>query len=334
MLRMPEFQVHRPATADEAVEMRSQLPYSYFIAGGTDIIPNIKHRLMLVNDLISLSGIDGMSGVEQRADGTTWVGASTTLKNVATNDILLRAFPSLAYAASQVAGPQHRTVGTIGGNVMLDTRCVYYNQTAPWREALGYCLKCAGTYCHVINSERSCVAAQCADSVPVLIALNASLEYTATSGPGTIKIADMYKNDGRLHRVHSIPDGALVRGIVLPASPPDQRVVYLKIRQRASVDYPQLAIALTATFDDNTVTSLIGVYGALLPKPKRIEFEEAVGTTLSDDVIEELAAKAYKKCRPQTNIPGSPAWRREMVRVYTARGLKRLRDPAGTESKS
>lgn len=326
MLRMPQFQLHRPTTVAQAVELKSTLPNSYYIAGGTDMLPNLKHKLYPAEHLINLSTIDGITGVTQSGDGSLTLGALTTIAHLAENPLLKATLPALAYAASVVAAPQHRTMGTLGGNIMLDTRCVYYNQTEQWRIALNYCLKCQGTYCHVVKSERSCVAAQSADTVPLLIAYDAIITFVGPGGSATLPIRDLYKNDGRLQRVHSLPRGSLVTGVIIPSKTENHRSNYIKIRQRSSIDYAQLAIGFSGEFVDGVVTDLQGVYGALMPKPKRVMFTDAEGQALTDNLIEQLADLAWKKCRPQTNIVGGVEWRREMVRVHTKRGLIALRD--------
>ena len=173
MLRMQPFEVHLPSTADEAARMRAELPDSMYVAGGTDLLPNIKHGLFTPRHLVSLSHIDGFKGICADEDGTLHIGAGTPLDRIAHS---AEVPPGLSLAASTVAGPQHRRMGTIGGNIMLDTRCLFYNQTQQWRQALGYCLKAEGTFCHVIGSGKKCVAAHSADTVPVLIALDASIE--------------------------------------------------------------------------------------------------------------------------------------------------------------
>ena len=146
MLRMPPFELHLPTTASEAVDLRSALPESMYIAGGTDLLPNLKHRLHAPQHLVSLSEVEGLDAISMAHDGTLEIGARSTLHAIATSELLLQEVPGFPEAAGVVAGPQHRQMGTIGGNVMLDTRCLFYNQTAEWRTALGNCLKKDGDW--------------------------------------------------------------------------------------------------------------------------------------------------------------------------------------------
>ncbi|MBW2254283.1 MAG: FAD binding domain-containing protein [Deltaproteobacteria bacterium] len=201
MLRMAPFEVHLPTTAAEAVALRRDLPESMYVAGGTDLLVNLKHRLHAARHLVSLSAVEELVGIEASGDGTLRIGAGTALHRVAESEVVRDGVPALAIAAGLVAGPQHRRMGTLGGNVMLDTRCLFYNQSASWREALGYCLKKDGDWCHVINTAKRCVAAHSADTVPVLIALDAVLEVAhPEDGPGEVRVEDLYVIDGRFEQ--------------------------------------------------------------------------------------------------------------------------------------
>jgi 4-hydroxybenzoyl-CoA reductase subunit beta len=326
VLRMPEFEVHLPRTAAEAVLLRSSLPEAMYVAGGTDLLPNLKHHLHAPKHLVSLSHVEELAGIELLADGTLRIGAGTKLQTIADDEIVRREANAVAVAAGSVAGPQHRRMGTIGGNVMLDTRCLFYNQTKPWREALGYCLKKDGTWCHVIGSDRTCVAAQSSDTVPALIALGASLEIETPDGLRTVSLDPIFHQDGRYEKVHQVPAESLVRAALIPPRKPGQRSTYRKVRHRNAVDFPQLGVGLAAAFDGATCTDLQVVVGAVMPKPRLLKgMEAAIGSTLDDATIARVAEKAHDQVRPQRNIHGDPAWRRHMVRIEVRRGLEELR---------
>ena len=324
MLRMPAFEVHLPQTAAEAVGLRKDLEASMYVAGGTDLLVNLKHQLFTPKHLISLAQVEELRGIKMGADGTLTLGAGTCLQDLADSKLLRKEIPALAEAASLIAGPQHRRMGTLGGNIMLDTRCLFYNQTEHWRKSLGYCLKKSGDWCHVIGSKATCVAAQSSDSVPVLLALDAHLEFADKDGESNVSMAELFRQDGR--QPHTIGDEALVRRIVVPPRQSEHRSTYRKVRARGAVDFPQLGLALNAAFDGPILTSLTGVVGAVMPKPKVLrKLDLAHGTQLEDQVIEELAEAAFKQVRPQSSIHGDPAWRRHMVRVEMRRGLTALR---------
>ncbi|NCG17686.1 MAG: hypothetical protein GWP91_01540 [Rhodobacterales bacterium] len=327
MLRMPEFQVHLPLTARQAVNLRSTLPESMYIAGGTDLLPNLKHHLHAPQHLVSLSKVVELKGIIVDDSGVR-IGAGTSLHDVANHTELAAMVPGLAQAAGLVAGPQHRRMGTLGGNVMQDTRCLFYNQSLEWRTSLGKCLKKDGDWCHVLGSAKACVAAQSSDTVPMLMALDARVEVLRPSGDlEQIALRGLFTKDGRFDQMHTLENSALVIAIVVPKPADGHRSVYRKVRTRDSVDYPQLGIAISASLKNGQLTALEVVVGAMLPQPKRLtKLDSALGRVLDEAHISELAERAFKQVRPQPNIHGSVAWRREMARVETARGLRQIAD--------
>jgi len=330
---MPEFQVHLPRTAEEAVSLRVRLPDSMYVAGGTDLLPNLKHGLAHPQHLVSLSQLGDFAGISFDDTNHLVIGAGTTLQVLAEDSVVRSALPSLAQAAGLVAGPQHRRMGTIGGNVMLDTRCLYYNQSEAWRNALGYCLKAEGDWCHVIGSKATCVAANSADTVPVLLAAQATLHYIDADGPQVLPIVDLYQQNGMDN--HSIPKTALLTEIRVPRPATGHRSVYRKVRARNAIDFPQLGLAAHAQFQGETCTSLALWVSAIMPKPKQIKrLDPALQSNLSDDTIDTIAEQVYKQVRPQTSIQGEPAWRRHMARVETKRALIQLRDDPSTRAGS
>ena len=326
MLTLPPFQLHQPDRVAEAVQLRHEAVGAMYLAGGTDLMPNLKHRLYPVEHLISLAKVS-WSGLRWSADGGVEIGAASTMQLLSTDARLRQSFPGLAAAAGLVAGPIHRRQATLGGNVMLDTRCLFYNQSKPWREALGGCLKCEGDHCHVLNSPRSCVAAQSADTVPMLIALGAKARFEAVNGPVELGLAEMFTKDGRLGRRLAVGEGDLLTSVVVPA--PRGPSVFRKVRRRASIDFPQLNVGLSLAIEDGRVADLRVVVGAVMPAPKPVRgVEEAVGGRLEDAVIEALAASAQKSIRPQRTVQGDVGWRRQMVGVEVRRGLVALRRAA------
>jgi 4-hydroxybenzoyl-CoA reductase subunit beta len=326
MLRMPEFEVHLPRSATEAVHLRTSLPDALYVAGGTDLLPNLKHGLHAPRHLVSLARVEELVGWRRRDDGGVRIGAGTTLQALADSDSLRAAMPGLAEAAGAVAGPQHRRMATLGGNVLLDTRCLFYNQSESWRRALGFCLKKDGDWCHVVGSKTTCVAAQSSDTVPMLLALGASLEILGPDGPSTLELEALYQQDGRWERAFALAPESLIVAIAIPPPAEGHRSTYRKVRSREAVDFPQLGLGMAAAFDGRTCRALTVVVGALMPKPRRLrDLDAAVGSELDDATIERLAQEAFKQTRPQTNIHGDPGWRRHMVRVEMRRGLVALR---------
>jgi 4-hydroxybenzoyl-CoA reductase subunit beta len=294
-------------------------PDSLYIAGGTDLLPNLKHKLFQPKKVISLAGIQG--GVRQEGQELR-IGAGTTLSQLARNSLVQKHLPMLAEAAALVAGPQIRNAGTLGGNILLDTRCLYYNQTEFWRQSLGYCLKAEGSWCHVVGGPKTCVAAQSSDTVPVLLAAGAVLELLGPSGSRVLPIRDLYRFNGMDHL--KLEKGELLTGVQVPIRP--WRGSYQKLRTRASIDFPQLGLAILAEFSEERLQALELVVGAINPQPKGIKGLEAfLGKPLDSAAIDAIGALVYQQVRPQGSVHGEPGWRRQMAVVLTKRGLKGLK---------
>ena len=340
MLRLHPFRYHRPATVDEAVALLARHgPDAMPIAGGTDLMPNMKHRLFTPGHVVSINGIDAMRGIGfvdgQGNEGNgsrpgRWlrIGALETLAEVARHPTVRRRFPALADAAGLVAGPQLRNMGTIGGNVCLDTRCTYYNQTEFWRRALGCCLKKDGDTCHVTKVGKKCVAAHSADTPPNLVALGAKLVLVGPSGSRQIDAADFFVTDG-IWNTRRAPNELLTE-LLLPVPPdsnPTRRSAYRKLRQRKSIDFPLLSVAVAGDFDENgTLERIVGVVSALGARPRVLTGwnKLAAGKRLGTGLVERLAERAWEQCRPLENMIVEAEWRRAMVRVYVKRALEGL----------
>lgn len=331
MLRLPPFRYHRPRTVDEAVGLLDRwgsraLP----VSGGTDLIPNMKHRLFTPDHLIALRQIPGMRGF--RRDGSALViGGAETLAAVARHPEVRRRFPSLAAAAGQVAGPQLRNMGTLGGNICLDTRCTYYNQTEFWRDALGYCLKKDGDVCHVTRVGKKCVAAHSADTPPVLMTLGASVELAGPEGRREVGLNDFFLADGIWNSRRK--PGEIVTRVRIPFPSRDSRAAYTKLRQRRSIDFPLLSVAVSADFQrSGRVCQIMGVVTALGARPRLLTgwARIALGRTLSVEVIETLAERAHRQCHPLENAIVDADWRRAMVPVQVRLALAALRERGGS----
>jgi 4-hydroxybenzoyl-CoA reductase subunit beta len=335
VLRLHEYRYHRPHTLAEALDLLHGREDALPIAGGTDLVPNMKHRLFTPHHLVGLKGIAEMRGIvllnergevveaPERASAVA-IGAGETLAAVARHPLVRRFFPSLATAAGSVAGPQIRNQGTLGGNLCLDTRCTYYNQSLFWREALGFCLKKDGTVCHVTRVGRKCVAAHSADTPPVLITLGAQIDLAGATGSRTVGVDGFFVADGIRNTVRA--PGELVVRVRIPLPSTRLRTAYRKVRQRGAVDFPLLSIALAAEVaEDTTVAALSLVVSALGSRPRVVTGLErvAVGQPLAA-VAGAVAQQAHKQCHPLENIIVDPEWRRAMVPVYVRRALQQI----------
>lgn len=327
MLRLHPYTYHRPATVDAALGLLVEHAGDAMpIAGGTDLVPNMKHRLFTPPHLVALRGIEELHGIEVGEDGIR-IGACESLDAVSRHPVIRERLPSLATAASLISGPQLRRMGTIGGNVCLDTRCTYYNQTYFWRKALGFCLKKDGEDCHVVKGGTRCVAAHSADTAPVLMTLDAELEIAGPSGRRKVKVDDFFTSDGVWNR--QMDKDELLVGVYAPIPAAGTRLAFRKLRPRAAIDFPLLNLAASVRLDrDDRVEALQMVASAMGSYPRRIgKLEEAaVGNTLNPAVIDLVAQQAFRQCHPLDNLIDDKEWRRAMVPVLVRRVLGEMAD--------
>lgn len=328
MLPLPRFELHRPTSLAEAARLLALLgPEARLIAGGTDLLPNMKQGLVEPGHLVSLSAIDELRGTRlarDEAGEALVIGAGTRLAELASSVLVARVAPALAEATAAVGGPHHRAMGTLGGNVCLDTRCRYYNQTYFWRKSLGFCLKKDGTLCHVVKGGQRCVAAASNDSAPALLALGASFTLLSTGGERVVAAADFYTADG-IHNTVLEP-GEIVTTIRVPLVA-NRRSAFTKLRRRAAIDFPLLSIAarvdLRASAPElaEAVDVVVSALGAR-PRRLRAAAEVAPGTP-TRGLAEALAKAAFRECKPLTNVDDDTTWRHAMVPVLVKRAVAR-----------
>ncbi len=295
------------------------------IAGGTDLVPNLKHRLLDVELLVDLTRLEDLHlrGVREVA-GRLHLGALTSLADAAAHPLLRDRHPALAATYSQIGSPQLRNMGTVGGNLCLDTRCSYLNQTAFWRASLGYCLKRRGTTCHVVPGGTRCVAACSSDGATLLTALQAEARVERVGGDRWIPVESLLQNEGRRHL--ALDAAELITELRLPATPPGQRAAYEKLRPRQAIDFPQLSVAAVADLaPDGACRSLRVVVSALGARPRVVTGLAGLveGRPLDEAALERVAAAAHRQCHPLTNLAADPAWRRAMVPVLVRRTVRR-----------
>lgn len=328
MLRLPKFELRTPTSLEQALELLAEAgPSALIVAGGTDLVPNMKHELFTPELVVSLAGIAELRGIRRDSEGALVIGAMTSLEEVAASELVRAQAPALAQACSLVAGPQLRTMGTLGGNVMLDTRCQWYNQTYFWRKALGFCMKKDGELCHVVAGGKNCVAAASNDSAPALMTLGAALEFESMTGARTTPIDELWLADGIRNK--KVEHGEILTRVRVPATGAGHRGAYGKLRDRGSIDFPLLGVAVRLELDaGQRIERADIVVTALAAQPKRIaKLADALhGVAIDSEdferACESAAQLAYKQCRPLPNIPGDHEYRREMVPVYVRRTLR------------
>jgi 4-hydroxybenzoyl-CoA reductase subunit beta len=323
MLRLPRFRYVAPPTLDEAIRLRTEhLETSMYVAGGTDVYPKMKRRQFQPEVVISLAHLVHAE-IAATSHGTR-IGAGATLTTVAAHPSLRTGYRALAQAAHLVSTPQLRNMGTIGGNVCLDTRCNWYDQSLFWRTAEGFCMKThREVVCRVATSSPRCLAVASADTVPALIALGATIRVVGTTSARDVLLADCYREDGINYL--ALAPGEVVTEILLPPSD-GWRSAYLKQRDRGSFDFPIAGVAAAARWDAGVVREARMAITALGSRPLVVDASALVGTALEDDAVEAVAAAAHKAARPMDNTSGTISQRKRAARVLAERALRSLRD--------
>jgi 4-hydroxybenzoyl-CoA reductase subunit beta len=323
MLRLDPVQVETPASLDAALALLdTHGARAKIVAGGTDALPNMKHGLHEPDVVIHIGRLKTLSGVRDAGDALE-IGALTTLHELAHHALVLKHAPGLALAAAAVAGPQLRRMGTLGGNLALDTRCLYYNQSYFWREALGFCLKKDGSVCHVVAGGKKCVAAASNDTATMLLCLDASVELRRASSSRTLKLEDFYVADGA-HNTVLDPHELLV-SVRVPKGGAHRKEGYAKLRHRNSIDFPLLSVGVRVDVDPTSPTQVRDVrvtVSALQARPQRVALDTFKGRALDATFVQEVAALAQQRATPLTNLADDPAWRKEMVSIITARAFE------------
>jgi 4-hydroxybenzoyl-CoA reductase subunit beta len=324
MMRLPWFEYRAPRSVDEVTRiLAGEGPNAVLVAGGTDLLPNMKRRHQSPSTLVALRGVEDLKTV---VNGTGLrLGAGLTLAQLVATPAVRAHYAGLWQAASQVATPHLRNMGTLGGNVCLDTRCTYYNQNYEWRKAIDFCLKKDGDTCWVATASKRCVAVSSTDTAPALIALDARLRLASVGGEREVAIADLYRNDG-IEYLTRKPEEVLT-AVLLPDAQ-GWRSSYWKLRRRGSFDFPVLGVAAAVKLAaDGTVEAARIALGAVASRPFLVPKvgEALVGRRLDDDAIGEAAATVASRAKPMDNADMDLYWRKEVVASFTGYALRELR---------
>ena len=322
-MSLPPFKLLRPRTIEEAVgHLSRHTGEIQIVAGGTDLLPSMKQRLFTPKYLLDIRGIEELQGIRSIPEYGTEIGALVTLTMIEDSEFIRRSYPVLREAVATVASPILRNMGTIGGNICLDTRCLWYNQSLTWRKSCGFCIKKDGDLCHVAPGGKKCWAAFSADSPAALLCLEADLEIAGPSGFRRVALADFYTNVGDA-RMKLAQNEVLTR-IFLPARMAGYRGTYQKLRLRGSIDYPLAGVAAAIKKNarglmEDARVAITGVNPApLLVHEARHAVVDKLFNEHSASVIGELAARVAK---PLTTSALTPEYRREMIRVYAKRAV-------------
>src|SRR3954465_10459587 len=324
-MSLPAFKLLRPRTVEQAVShLTSHASDIQIIAGGTDLLPSMKQRLFTPKYLLDIRGIEELQGIRSIPGHGTEIGALVTLTAIEDSEFLRRSYPVLREAAATVASPILRNMGTIGGNICLDTRCLWYNQSLTWRKSCGFCIKKDGDLCHVAPGGTKCWAAFSAATPPALLCLNAEIEIASASANRRILLRDLYTGEGDSYR--KLQPSELVTKIILPHASSGYGGTYRKLRVRGSIDYPLAGVAVTVKQTNGHIDDIQIALTAVNPAPVLVP---GLTTLLSNGRIDNNAAEhagelASRVAKPLTTSALTPEYRREMIRVFTKRALLAL----------
>lgn len=325
-MSLPQFRLLRPRTVEEAVALLAKhragegARATRIVAGGTDLIPSMQQKLFEPEYVLDIGRVAELKGIRQTRDGVE-IGALTTLTHIEHSAFLREHYCVLTEAAATVASPVLRNMGTIGGNICLDTRCLWYNQSLTWRKGCGFCIKKDGDLCHVAPGGTKCWAVFSGDTPAALLCLTAEIEIAGAAGFRRLPLQDFYRGEGDNYR-NLQPDEILTR-VFLPSTSGDYRGVYRKLRIRGSIDYPLAGVAVALRHSNGQVSDARVALTAVNPAPVLVKNAGRMleGKRIDDALAEVVGDLAAKTAKPLTTSALTPEYRREMIRVFTKRAL-------------
>jgi 4-hydroxybenzoyl-CoA reductase subunit beta len=320
-LSLPQFRLLRPRVVDEAVAFLSRHSGNVrVLAGGTDLIPSMRQKLFEPEYVLDLRGVAELRGILPQ-NGAVEIGALTALSSIEKSPYLRQHFPVLTEAAATVASPVLRNMGTLGGNICLDTRCLWYNQSLTWRKGCGFCIKKDGDLCHVAPGGTKCWAVFSGDTPAALLCLEAEVEIVGPEGVRRMPLAEFYTGIGDNYR--KLQPNELLTRVFLPTSAADYHGVYRKLRVRGAIDYPLAGVAVVMKRSNGHVVDARLAITAVNPAPMLVKgaSEILAGQTVDDSLAEVVGDLAARTAKPLTTSALTPEYRREMIRVFTKRAV-------------
>ncbi|MBZ5720061.1 MAG: FAD binding domain-containing protein [Acidobacteriia bacterium] len=321
-MSLPQFRLLRPRTLDEAVGyLAKHTDKLRVLAGGTDLIPSMRQKLFEPEYVLDIRHVVELKGIQPRAGEGVSIGALTSLSTIEHSDFLRRHYPVLPEAAATVASPVLRNMGTLGGNICLDTRCLWYNQSLTWRKGCGFCIKKDGDLCHVAPGGSKCWAVFSGDTPPALLCLNAEVEIAGPSGLRRLPLREFYTGVGDAYR--KLRPSELLTRVFLPEASVDYLGVYRKLRVRGSIDYPLAGVAVVLKRSNGHVSDARLAITAVNPAPLLVKgaSEMLAGKVIDEALAEAVGDLAAKTAKPLTTSALTPEYRREMIRVFAKRAV-------------
>ena len=321
-MSLTPFQLLRPRTLDEVLgHLEKYSGNIRILAGGTDLIPSMRQKLFEPEFVLDLRHVSELKGIREQPGSGFEIGALTPLSEIEHSVLLKRRYPVLTEAAATVASPVIRNMGTLGGNICLDTRCLWYNQSLTWRKGCGFCIKKDGDLCHVAPGGTKCWAAFSADTPPALLCLKAEIEIAGPSGRRRTSLQEFYTGFGDNYR--KLQPYEVVTRIFLPESTADYQGVYRKLRIRGSIDYPLAGVAVVMKRSNGHVAEARVALTAVNPAPVLVKgaAEAMAGRSIDEALAETIGDLAARTAKPLTTSALTPEYRREMIRVFTKRAI-------------
>jgi len=322
-MRLPPFQYLAPLTCDEALAMMSRYRGKVrIVAGGTDVMNLLRQRLLTPSYVMSLKGVADLTGIKGEK-GALVIAAGTTLREIEGAPGIRRSFAAIAQSAGLVAAPPIRNIATIGGNLLQDSRCLFYNQSEMVRKAAPSCLKQGGKVCAAVKGSKRCFSVYQGDMAPSLIAFDAMAVLKKAGGSRTVPVESLFS--GRGTKPLSLGDDEILTHIILPIPKGDYRSSYQKLRMRTGLEYPLISSAVFIGLSKKGVVDRARiVIGAAGPAPIVDEKAAAylIGRRPEDADIEGAADQALRTVRPVDNLALAGPYRKKMTGVFTKRAIE------------
>ena len=322
MLRLPKFQYVAPQSIEEACSLLRKFNGKVkILAGGTDLLPSMKQRLFTPEYVLDLKQVSGLNKIENGSDKEIKIGSLCTLSMLEQSPVIKKYFPALSEAAGLVATTPIRNSGTIGGNIGLETRCWYFNQSHSSRKSIERCIKRGGEVCHIVKGAKRCYAYFAADTVPALVALKALIIIKDSKGERQCRLKEIYTQEGKIP--NTLKATEVITSVVLPLPERGSGSSYEKLRLRKAIDYPLVGVATHVVMDGNTCKDATIVLGAVGSGPIEVTEAENLlkGNLITEEVVEEVGNMAQKAAQPVANAARTPGYRRKMAGVFARSAL-------------
>jgi 4-hydroxybenzoyl-CoA reductase subunit beta len=317
---LPDFRLHRPATLEDAVRLKGELADAFCVAGGTDLLVNLRRGLREPRDLIDLSGVSDMDSIRRQGD-EMWIGATVTLARLARDADIAASYPVVAEAAALVAGPTHRAAATVGGNLCQDTRCVFYNQSEWWRQGNGFCLKRSGEKCHVVVKSDRCYATYHGDLAPALMVLRAEAVVVGAGGVRRAPVEDLFRESGAAHV--SLASDEVLAAVALPAAG-GRRAAYAKARVRDAVDFPLAGVAVSLLREGDVISDLRVAITGMNSAPLLVDVATLIGKPWDEAAATTLSQALRSRANALATILIGPKYRRRAMQGLARRLMDKV----------